>query len=81
MKNTQSEAPATVSPQKTHRPPTPVSAALVAKVTLELGRTEAGVYDHARFETAVTAFEQDVRRVTQLLQGCQLTLKSQSEEP
>ena len=56
MKNTiQSEAPATVSARKAHRSPTPISVTLVAKVTLELGRTENGTYSHARFEPPKTA--------------------------
>jgi len=80
MKNIQSEALATVSARKTHRPPTPVSAALVAKVTLELGRTEDGTYSHERFEKVLPDFEKDVQRTTELLQGCQSVLKGQLEE-
>jgi hypothetical protein len=81
MKNiTQSEAPATVSARKTYRPPTPISVALVTKVTLELGRTEDGTYSHARFETAIPDFEKDIQRTTELLQGCQSVLKNQLEE-
>jgi len=72
----QSEAPRTVSARKTHRrSPTPISVALITRVTLELGRTETGVYVHTHFETAIAAFEQDVRRVAELLQGCQSQLK------
>ena len=82
MKNTiQSEAPATVSARKTYRPPTPVSAALVVKVTLELGRTEDGTYSHERFEKVLPDFENDLQRTTELLQRCQSALKGQLEEP
>jgi len=71
----------TTARQKTiHRPPTPVSAALVAKVTLELGRTEDGTYSHERFEKVLPDFEKDVQRTTELLQGCQSVLKGQLEE-
>jgi hypothetical protein len=77
MKTTQSEAPATVSARKTNRPPTPVSAALVVKVALELGRTEDGTYSHERFETVIPDFEKDLQRTTELLQGCQAALKGQ----
>jgi hypothetical protein len=80
MKNIQSEAPATVSARKTYRPPTPVSTALVCKVTLELGRTENGTYSHARFETLIPDFEKDIQRTNELLQGCQSALKGQLEE-
>jgi hypothetical protein len=76
----QNGALATVSTRKISRSATPISVALVAKTTMELGRAADGTYDHARFETAIAAFEQDVQRVTQLLQGCQLTLKNQLEE-
>jgi hypothetical protein len=79
MKTTQSELPATASARKTYRTPTPVSAALVAKVTLELGRTEAGTYSHAHFETVIPDFEKDMQRTTELLQRCQSALKGQPE--
>jgi hypothetical protein len=79
-KNIQSKLPATVSARKSHRPPTPVSAALVVKVALELGRTEDGTYSHERFEKVLPDFEKDLQRTTELLQGCQSALKSQLEE-
>ena len=80
MKNIGSETPATMSARKSYRPPTPISVALVAKVTLELGRTEDGTYSHARFEKVLPDFEKDVQRTTELLQGCQSVLKGQLEE-
>ena len=79
MKTTQPEAPATVSARKTQRPPTPVSASLVAKVALELGKTENGTWSHARFETDIPDFEKDMQRTTELLQRCQSALKGQPE--
>jgi hypothetical protein len=80
MKNSKSKAPATRKRQKTiYRRPTPISVALVAKTTMELGRTADGTYDHAHFETVIPDFEKDIERVTELLQGCQSVLKGQLE--